>query len=140
LVDPDRIRERLGRLDPLLARLERTREHSLEDYSRDADLRLQTERALQLALQICLDVAAHLVGELGLPPPDEYRQSFVRLRDSGALQSDLADRLAIAAGLRNRLVHGYADLDDAQVFAALGRLDDLRAFASVAAVLARDDA
>ena len=44
--------------------------------------------------------------------------------------------MADAAGLRNRLVHGYADLDDAQVFAALESLDDLRAFARAAATIA----
>lgn len=49
---------------------------------------------------------------------------------------DLGDRLARAAGQRNVLVHMYLDLDDREVFASLGRLDDLREFARVAQSLA----
>ncbi len=48
------------------------------------------------------------------------------------LDHQLAGRLEAAAGLRNLLVHGYARLDDRQVWDALGRLDDLRAFAAAA--------
>jgi predicted nucleotidyltransferase len=36
----------------------------------DVDVRLRAERALQLAIQIAIDVGAHLVSELGLSPPD----------------------------------------------------------------------
>lgn len=132
MVDRERIHERLSRLDPLLARLTLTQDAGLAAYLADADERLRAERALQLAIQVCLDVAAHLVAELGLRPPDEYRQTFVRLGEAGVLEPELAQRLADAAGLRNLLVHGYADLDDAAVFAALGGLGDLRAFAAAA--------
>ena len=46
------------------------------------------------------------------------------------------DRLARAAGQRNILVHMYLDIDDGEVFASLGRLDDLREFARVVQGLA----
>ena len=41
------------------------------------------------------------------------------------------DRLA-AGRLRNLLFHGYAELDDRRVYAALDRLEDLRSFADAA--------
>jgi len=132
LVDVERIHERLARLDPSLTRLQGTHEAGQAAYLADPDERLRSERALQLAIQVCLDVGAHLVAGLGLAPPDEYRETFLRLGEAGVLGVDLARRLADAAGLRNLLVHGYADLDDAAVFAALGGLDDLRAFAAAA--------
>jgi len=37
---------------------------------------------------------------------------------------------------RNVLVHLYLDIDDREVFAALGRLDDLRQFGAAAQELA----
>ena len=64
---------------------------------------------------------------------------FKALADAGHIEADLAERLARAAGLRNLLVHVYLDLDDRQVFAALERLDDLRAFAQAAQGLADAD-
>lgn len=52
------------------------------------------------------------------------------------LEPDLGEALAAAAGQRNVLVHTYLEIDDHEVFAALGRLDDLRRFAAVTQRLA----
>ena len=136
MVDAERVRERLGRLDRLLALLDEARAVGEDRYLGDLDLRLRTERALQLALQVCIDLGAHVVSERGLDPPQDYRAVFGRLRDAGLLDPDLAGRLGEAAGLRNLLVHGYADLDDRLVWRSLGRLDDLRRFAAAIARLA----
>jgi uncharacterized protein YutE (UPF0331/DUF86 family) len=132
LVDSERVFERLGRLDSLLQMLDSVYAAGEDAYLAELNTRLRAERALQLALQISIDVGAHLLSELGLPPPEDYRGVFSSLRDGGLLEHDLAARLGDAAGLRNLLVHGYADLDDRQVWRALGRLNDLRAFAVVA--------
>lgn len=134
MVDASRVRQRLRRLDELLAYLEEVRESGESAFLADLERRLATEHALQVAVQVCIDVGAHVVSELGLPAPDEYRGVFGSLAAQGLLPGELAQRLGDAAGLRNVLVHGYEELDERRVFAALGELDDLRAFA--AAVLA----
>lgn len=140
MVDPETIRDRLGRLDPLLGILEAAHEGGEDAYRSDRDLQLRVERALQLALQICIDVGAHLVVELGLTPPSDYRGVFTALGSAGQIDAELAERLALASGLRNILVHEYVDLDDSLVFAALSRLDDLREFARAAEAAAeRED-
>lgn len=133
MVDRERILDRLARLDPLLQLLDDVRSRGEELYLSDRDVRLRSERALQLALQITIDVGAHLVSELGLTPPSDYRGVFGSLREGDIIDDPLAQRLGDAAGLRNLLVHGYAELDDLQVWRALARLDDLRAFAAAAA-------
>jgi uncharacterized protein YutE (UPF0331/DUF86 family) len=133
LVDPERIRDRLERLDRLLARLDTLIAGGEDAYMADVGIRLQAERALQLCIQICLDIGAHLIGERGLDQPTDYRGVFRSLAQAEIIEAELAERLAGAAGLRNLLVHGYADLDDAAVWQALGRLEDLRAFARAAA-------
>jgi uncharacterized protein YutE (UPF0331/DUF86 family) len=132
LVDSARVLGRLERLDSLLALLERTRAAGEEAYVGNVESRLAVERALQLALQIAIDVGAHLVSELGLQAPEDYRGVFKSLRDGGVVGAELAERLGAAAGLRNLLVHAYAELDERQIWAALGRLEDLRLFAAAA--------
>jgi uncharacterized protein YutE (UPF0331/DUF86 family) len=134
LVDVERIRERLELLDTLLPVLEQTSAGGEHTYiAEDNDqARLATERALQVALQICIDIGAHLISELGLRRPDDYRGVFKSLADGTVIPRDLADRLGDAAGLRNVLVHDYVDVDDHKVFEALDQLDDLRAFAAAA--------
>jgi len=59
--------------------------------------------------------------------PNDYRGVFASLKAVG-LETELADRLSAAAGMRNILVHDYLMVDDKAVWDALGRLDDLHQF------------
>lgn len=72
---------------------------------------------LLLAIQEVIDLAAHWVADAGWSVPDDASSTFKVLADHGAIDRRLADDLVGAAGLRNRIAHGYADLD-------LGRLHD----------------
>jgi len=132
LVDRAGVLERLERLRHLLARLEQVRGVGLDAYLADEDLQRRAERELQLAVQICIDVGAHLVAELGLGAPKDYADVFAKLARGDVVGRDLAERLAAASRQRNVLVHLYLDIDDRKVFEALDRLDDLRAFAAAA--------
>jgi uncharacterized protein YutE (UPF0331/DUF86 family) len=139
LVDAEQVRERLLRLERLVERLETVRGRGERAYLADEGIRLQTERALQVAEQIAIDLAAQLVTELPVDPPSEYAGLFLALADAGTLPGVLAARLADAARQRNLLVHIYMDIDDRKVFASLERVDDLRAFAAAVAAIADAD-
>lgn len=132
MVDPESVIDRLARLAELVERLERTREGGLEAYLSNDDLRAATERRLQLAEQTCIDVGAHLLGEINASPPSDYAGIFTSLAAAGRLGGELASRLAQAARQRNLLVHAYLEIDDRMVFESLQQLDDLRAFAAAA--------
>ena len=93
MVDPDRVTARLGRLDTSLKLLEAVRSRGRAAYLDSLDVRLKSERALQIALQVCIDVGAHLVSELGLEPPDDYRGVFASLQAADILEPALALRL-----------------------------------------------
>lgn len=136
MVDPERIGKRLDRLEPLLQMLERIRAGGEGAYLADSALRLQAERGLQLAEQICIDVGAQLIAELGLQAPDTNADVFVRLREGGLIDDALAERLVQAARQRNILVHDYLEIDDRIVYRSLTQLDDLRTFAAHAQRLA----
>ena len=77
------------------------------------------ERRLQRATGRMIDVNYHVLTASGHAPPVDYHASFVALAGMGVLDRDFAERVARAAGLRNRLVHDYDDLDPALVYEAL---------------------
>ncbi len=136
MVDADRIGQRLDRLEHLLERLEEVRREGEDAYLADERLRATTERWLQLAIQACVDIGAQLAAELSVRPPSDYAGVFLNLAEAEMVPKELAERLAAAARQRNVLVHMYLDIDDRAIYASLGRLDDLRAFAAVAQRLA----
>jgi uncharacterized protein YutE (UPF0331/DUF86 family) len=129
LVDRVAVEARLARLDRELSMIERVRGPGRDRFLADDGLQHQAERALQLAIQICIDVGAHLVAARGLRAPDEYRDVFERLSREETLDAALAERLKEAVGQRNLLVHGYVDVDAAVIWEKLAEVDDLRAFA-----------
>ena len=88
------------------------------------------------AVQVVIDLAVSACVRLGLGSPATYGEAFRRLADAGYLDSELANRLARAAGFRNVVAHAYESLDLERVHrAAAEGPADLRAFfASMAAV------
>jgi uncharacterized protein YutE (UPF0331/DUF86 family) len=131
LVDAESVSVRLDRLSQLLEELEEIRAAGQDAYQGDFRSRLAAAHAIQLAVQVCIDVGAHLIAERGLRTPSDYRGIFESLR-SADLDPGLAERLGEAVGMRNILVHGYLEVDDDAVWSALDRLDDLRRFAAFA--------
>lgn len=130
MVDAESVLRRLERLGELLELLEETRREGRARLLGDRRTQLQVEHALQVSIQICIDVGAHLIAELGAPVLDDYRGVFAALHRAGVLEAELADTLAAAAGLPNVLVHEYLDVDLEQLWLALERLEDLRAYAA----------
>lgn len=133
MVDPESVDSRLERLSELLAELERIRAGGRAAYDAAFRDRLAAQHAIQLAIQICVDIGAHLIAELRLRMPDDYRGVFAVLREPLGLAPELVEGLSAAAGMRNVLVHAYLEVDDEEVWNALGHLDDLREFAAAVA-------
>lgn len=101
-------------------------EHAFERATKDRDLALFY---LFLALQECIDLAAHWVADADWGMPDDAGSTFDELADRNAISRDLADRLREGVGLRNRIAHGYALLDYKRVRSeALAGIPSLRAF------------
>lgn len=132
MVDPERVRR-------LLTLLERYRGHlaALRDLDRDVYVDEQAfagRYLVQAAAQTCIDVANHVIASERWRVPMDYRDTFTVLEEHDVLTPELATRLRALAGLRNRLVHLYEDIDDRLVHELLQeRLPDLKAFATVIA-------
>ncbi len=130
MVDPESIDARLDHLAKLLEESERIRTGGRAAYDAAFRERLAAQHAIQLAIQICVDIGAHLIAELGPGMPDDYRGVFAVLQEPLGLSPELVERLSAAAGMRNVLVYVYLEVDDDKVWDALGHLDDLREFAA----------
>lgn len=95
------------------------------------DIARAIERLVQLVIEAAVDINVHVATEIEGSPPPDYRASFAAAARCGVVPVELATRLAPSAGLRNALIHDYADVDDARVHASIGlALSGFREFAA----------
>ncbi len=129
MVDLDRIHQRLELLAGYLRELRRLRDLPVSEYLRHE---VYAGRYLvQVAAQTCIDLANHVIASEGWRAPRDFGDSFSVLNEQGVIDAGLAGRLRGLAGLRNRLVHVYDEIDDARVHQALATgLPDFDAFAT----------
>lgn len=120
----------MQRLEEIVERLDEVRREGEEAYLADFRQRAATERWLQVAIQICIDLGTQLAAEQSARPPSDYAEVFTILGEQGVIAPELALRLGNAARQRNLIVHLYMEIDDRAVFASLAHLDDLREFAA----------
>lgn len=131
MADREVVVRRLRELDRRLGELRRLRATgNAEAYRHELPLQAQVERHLQSALQAVIDVASHLAAQESARTPEDYGDTFVVLADEGLITASLGERLRRAAGMRNVLVHGYAEIDHDIVWESLDQLEDLREFAA----------
>lgn len=130
MVDPDLLAAKLTELQDRVARV---REHVPEDreaLGADRDALDLVSFNLMLAVQVCADIASHVIADEGWPAATGMAQAFHRLAEHGVIEPATAEALARAVGLRNVVAHGYARVDPKLVHSgAIRGLGDLSAFA-----------
>ena len=121
---------RLQKLDGYVRHLRQLQQASLDEYLEDENLQAVVERRLQLAIQVCMDIANYLIAQLGLTSPDDLENIFVILGRETIIPSELAGRMVGMVRFRNILVHDYLDINSLMVYHSLAdELNDFDEFA-----------
>lgn len=86
---------------------------------------------LTRAVQLCVDIGAHLIAAQNHPAPDTMGQTFDVLADMAVITAELAVRMKKAVGFRNIAVHNYEAIDWEIAHAiATHHVNDFTAFAA----------
>lgn len=121
---------KLDSLQRCLARVRDKCPATVNALATDPDLQDIMVLNLSRAVQLCVDLALHLLADSGLPPPDTMGQAFEQLAAKCKLDDSLATPLRKAVGFRNLAVHSYSSIDWTVVHAIATRhLDDFTRFA-----------
>ena len=125
-----------SKLVALVARIRRLGEFegvSLEEYVSDWRTAWIVERALEVAIGVCIDLTRHTLSQRGLDLPATYRGIMFAARDAGLLEAGLAAAMADLCGFRNVLAHQGDRIDAAVVVEVLQHgVRDLRRFREAA--------
>lgn len=113
---PDKIVKRISLIQEYYQILEKKLNLSKEEFLKNPDNYLTTERLLHLISESMIDIGNHIIAKQQLGKPDSYSEIFTILVKKGVIDKELGDKLFIFAGLRNILVHDYLGLDRERLY------------------------
>jgi len=131
VVDHDLIIAKAGTVKAHLDRIADKAGTNLQLFISDADRQDIVAFNLHLAVENCIDIAAHIISENGWGVPGSASEMFYLLEEKGIVDSALTERMIKAVGLRNLIVHEYVNIDLKRLFTTVREdLNDLTVFLS----------
>lgn len=131
-MDREVVEQKLESLRRCLQRIDTKCPVAADTLATDLDLQDVVSLNLSRAVQLCVDIGAHLIAGMEVPPPDTMGQTFDILAQAGVLNQALASSLKKAVGFRNIAVHNYEAINWHIVHSIVkDHLVDFSAFARV---------
>lgn len=129
MIDKDVILNKANKVDHHLRRIRVKRVVSLEGFLADLDCQESILFNLQMAVQNCIDIAAHIISEEELGIAGSTNEMFYILQEKGYLSPELTENMVAAIGFRNLVVHEYGNIELRQVYQIAHQdIDDMESF------------
>ena len=123
------VEEKLESLRICVSRIQEKTPASAQALKQDLDRQDILVLNLTRAVQICVDIASHLLSESHLTTPITMAQSFSGLQELGVIGSATSEAMQQAVGFRNLAVHQYEAVDWEIVWdICISGPDELRGF------------
>ncbi len=116
MVNFDKILAKFEMLDQFLKTIRELSKTEQDEFLKNSVLIGSMRYYLQVSIECCLDVAAHIVASERYRVPRDYADTFKVLEEQGIIDPHLEHRLKQMAKFRNRLVHLYGEIDDRAVY------------------------
>ena len=129
MVDQTLILRKLAELEEYLEQIREFSSVSAEVYSGDWKTRRIVERTLQIMIELCIDIAGHIISDRRFRVPVSYADTFKSLAEGGLITPQISDVMEKMAKFRNIVVHQYENVDTEIVIMILRKhLDDFLVF------------
>lgn len=122
------IQRKLALLDQQVMRLEgHLRDVSREQFVQNWAMRTISERAIQVCVEIMIDVSERIIALAGAGPTATATEAIDRMVQLNVLQN--AEPYRSMVRMRNLIVHGYDEVNPDMLYDVVsGRLGDFRRF------------
>jgi len=116
MIDRNIILNKTSKVDHHLQRIRKKITVSRDEFLGDLDLQEIILFNLQMAIQNCVDLSAHIISDDELGIAGSTSEMFYLLQKNGYLSPELTEKMVAAAGFRNIIAHEYGNLDLKQVY------------------------
>lgn len=113
---------RLERFNKGIKILEELKNYKKEDFCEDLKVLSMAERNLQVCAEFIVDLSAYVLSKLGVGVLETYKEVVERIHAVGVIDEGLKRRLLDVVGLRNIIVHMYADVKAELIYENLNDL------------------
>lgn len=121
LVDEQLIGRKLAQIDIYLNQMKEYSKISLVQYKKEWKIQRIVERTLQILIEVCLDIANHIISDKEMRLPTGYADTFKVLSENQVIGKKLSEALERMAKFRSVVVHQYETIDPAIVVSILHR-------------------
>ncbi|MDO8136438.1 MAG: DUF86 domain-containing protein [Candidatus Brocadiales bacterium] len=111
MVDKVMLLRKLAEMEDYLGQIKEFSHITPEDYAKDWKTQRIVERTLQIMIEICVDIANHIIADRKYRVPFSYADTFKVLQEEGIIHAELSGNMERMARFRNILVHHYNKLD-----------------------------
>ncbi|MDO8575501.1 MAG: DUF86 domain-containing protein [bacterium] len=94
-----------------LSEIEPFLKYTNEEIKTDKSKLRNIERLFQLIVDTAIDINSHIISEMNMETPEEYRGTFIMLGKNSILPYPFAEKISGSVGLRNNLIHQYEKID-----------------------------
>ena len=115
MVNSDLIIAKAAAVKKHLSRIKSKADVDIETFLADIDIQESVLFNLQMAIQNCIDIAAHIISDENLGVAASNNEMFYILQENAFISPDLTEKMVKAIGFRNLIAHEYAKLDLKQV-------------------------
>lgn len=132
MVDVALVLRKLASLDEYRRQLAEYAAISINEYRSDWKVQRIVERTLQMMIELCADIAGHIIADSALRTPVTYADTFRVLGEHGILTAEQTRVMEKMAKFRNVVVHQYEVVDAEIVVLILQKhLADFQLFSDV---------
>ena len=129
-MDKDVIYSKVESLRVCVGRIRQKKPATFDLFVENYDLQDIVCLNLERAVQVCVDIAAHIIVELDVSAPVTMGESFCKLREAGFIDEEICLRMQKSVGFRNIAVHTYQAIDWRVVYRIITEhLEDFSVFA-----------
>jgi uncharacterized protein YutE (UPF0331/DUF86 family) len=111
VVDKTLILRKLAELLEYMDQIKEYRSLTVDGYASDWKTQRIVERTLQVMIEVCADIAGHIISDSGYRVPKTYADTFKVLHENNVIDEDLRQRMERMAKFRNVIVHQYDKVD-----------------------------
>ena len=116
MIDKDLILAKAGKVDSHLRRIREKKAVTLEEFLGDLDRQESILFNMQMAIQSCIDIAAHVISDEEMGVPGSTNEMFYMLQENSWLPPELTEKMVAAVSFRNLIVHEYDNVDLKRVY------------------------